>query len=108
MDELEKISSLLEERDRAWEERKKLLMQMKRAKSVVERDELFKKYCEYGHKIDEINSKLKFSDKDIEAEIWKNGVTIKSRGKYSEVLIPHEVFEKIVEWYVGFRKEVDA
>ncbi len=112
---LEKINSLLEERDKAWEERKKLLMQMKKAKSVAERDELFKKYIDYGYKIDEICNKLKFDDKNIEAEIWKNGITIKSKNKHFEVLIPFDVFEelrecfeKIVEWYRSLDVDGDA
>lgn len=103
---LEVLEALLEERDRAWEERKKLLMRMKKAESLAERDRLFKEYSDYGLRIDEINRMLRFSDKGIVAEIWKNGVTIKSEDPYSEVLIPHEVFEKIMEWYSGFKQEV--
>ena len=73
-------------------------MKIKQCKKVAERDKLFKEYMELGKRIDEINDKIYFKvNKDIEAKIWKNGVLI--RNSYKEVLIPFEVFEKIIEWF---------
>lgn len=103
----EKVSSLLRERDRLWEERSKLLQQIKATKSIAERDRLFKQYVDYGEKIDEIMRKLKFSEGDIEAEMWVNGVALRSRSRCSEVLIPFDVFDRIVGWFKSF-KDIDS
>ncbi len=99
------FEKLIQERDEAWEERKELLIKIKRTDNIPERDKLFKRYMDLGFKVQEIQDKIKFTDKDIEAEIWKNGVAIKSSGRYSEVLIPFDVFDRIIEWYQELVKE---
>ena len=99
------FEKLIQERDKAWEERKELLTQIKSTDNLPERDKLFKRYMDLGLKIQEIQDRIKFTSKDIEAEIWKAGVTIRSAGRYSEVLIPFDVFEKIIGWYQELTKE---
>ena len=100
------FEKLIQERDEAWEERKELLMKMKRTNNTPERDKLFKRYMDLGFKVQEIQDRIKFTSKDVEAEIKKNGVIIKFADRYSGILIPFDVFERIVEWYQGLTKEV--
>ncbi len=99
------FEKLIQERDKAWEERKELLIKIKRTDNIPERDKLFKRYMDLGFKIQEIQDRIKFTSKDVEAEIWKKGVVIKSSGRYSEVLIPFDVFERIIVWYQELNKE---
>jgi hypothetical protein len=100
---------LIEERDKAWEERKELLIKMKSTEDITERDKLFKRYMDLGSKIKDINEKIKLTvNKHIEAEIFNNGVLIRTTERYGSVLIPFDDFEKIVEWYRGLTQEEEG
>ena len=88
---------LMEERDRAWEERKELLLKMKNTRDKTERDKIFERYMDLELKIQDINKKIKLTVNElIEVEMFNYGVLIRTPERYGGVLIPFDDFEKIV------------
>jgi len=97
---------LIKERDQAWEERTELILKIKQAEDITERDKLFKRYMDLGFKIKEINERIKLKvNKDVEVEVWNGGISIKN---YGNAVIPFEDFEKIVNWFLELNKEADS
>ncbi len=103
------IHKLIEEREKAWEERKELLIKMKNTRDRTEQDKLFKRYMDLGFKIQEINKKTKLAVNELlEIELLKYGVLIKTPERGGGIIIQYDDFEKVVEWYKGLTQEADA
>lgn len=70
--------------------------------SVIDWYVLIRKYLELKSEMREIQEKLKFTYKNIEVKIQKDGVVIKT---VSEILLPFEIFDEIIKWYQEVKKE---